>query len=254
MEKITSANNKIIKYTNSLKQKKTRKQEGLFIAEGERLVLDSMKIKKPEYIIVSESFYKKDYDVKTYVVSDEIFKKLSDTVTPQGLLGVFKTVNKNIEDIAKENTIVLNNVSDPGNVGTVLRTANAAGFKNVIIDDKSVDLYNPKTVRSSMSALFDENIYISSDLEKDIEILKSKGFLVVGTSLSEESVELYKCRVKSPVAVIMGNEANGIDEEVLKLCDEKIIIPMKSEIESLNVSVAASVVMYEFLRRQEYEI
>lgn len=253
MEKIESVNNRIVKYTCALNSKKARKEEGKFIAEGARLVLDAMKTVKPEYIIVSESFYNKDFDVKTYVVSDRIFKKLSDTVNPQGLLGVFKISEKNIEDISGDNVIVLNNVSDPGNVGTILRTANAAGFYNVIMDSKCVDLYNPKTVRSSMSALFNQNIYISDNLERELKLLKEKGFSVLGSALSEESKELYRCDIKGPVAVVVGNEANGADEEILKMCDQKIIIPMKESIESLNVSIAASVIMYEILRRQEYE-
>ena len=172
MEKIESVNNKIVKYTCALNSKKARREEGKFIAEGARLVLDAMKTVKPEYIIVSESFYSKDYDVETYVVSDRIFKKLSDTVNPQGVLGVFKIIEKSLDDICNGNVIVLNNVSDPGNVGTILRTANAAGFCNVIMDSKCVDLYNPKTVRSSMSALFNQNIYISDNLERDLKLLK----------------------------------------------------------------------------------
>ncbi len=253
MEIITSLNNKIVKYTCSLKEKKARKQEGLFIAEGERLVLDAIKIKMPEYLIISENYEKKDFDCKNYVVSESVFKKISDTVSPQGIIGVFKTDFKKIEDIKDGNIIILNNVSDPGNVGTILRTANAAGFSNVVVDSGCVDIYNPKTVRSSMSALFNENIYYSDNLINDIELIKEKGYDVIGTYLDSDSCDIYSNDFKSPVAVVVGNEANGIDKGVIDLCDKKIIIPMKSDIESLNVSVAASIVMYEILRREEYE-
>jgi len=172
MERIESVNNKIIKLTNSLKIKKFRVKEGLFIAEGERLVLDSMKFQKPEYLIVSENFYNKDFDVKTYVVSEEIFKKLCETVTPQGIIGVFKTSFKDISQITFENTIVLNRLQDPGNLGTILRTAKATGFKNIILDNETVDVYNPKTVRSSMSAVFNINLYESKNIKEDIIKLK----------------------------------------------------------------------------------
>ena len=253
MEIIESVNNKIIKYTNSLKDKKVRKKEGLFIAEGLRLVLDGMKIAKPEYLIVTEAFKGEKFDVKTYVVSENVFKKLSDTVTPQGMLGVFKIENKAVSDMKRSNVIVLNNVSDPGNMGTILRTAYAAGFNNIIIDSKCVDLYNPKTVRSTMSALFNLNIYFSNSLSDDLSLLKEKGFEIIGSALTDDARDIYKSKINSPVAVVMGNEANGIEKDILDICDKKIIIPMKNIMESLNVSVAASVIMYEMLRREEYE-
>lgn len=254
MERIESANNKVIKFTNSLKIKKNRKEEGLFIAEGERLVLDGIKKQEPLYIIVSDSFPKCDFPYKTYIVSDSIFKKLTDTVNPQGILAVFKMSENKLSDISPGNTVVLSKLQDPGNMGTILRTANATGFYNVIIDKECVDLYNPKTVRSSMSALFDQNIYFSDNLKEDLLYLKNKGFAVAGSLLSEESEILYKTEIKHPVALIIGNEANGMDKELEDICDKKVIIPMKGNIESLNASVAASVIMYEFLRRQEYEV
>ena len=101
--------------------------------------------------------------------------------------------------------------------------------------------------------MFNENIYYSDDLVNDIEIIKEKGYNVIGTYLDSDSCDIYSNDVKSPVAIIVGNEANGIDKDVIDLCDKKVIIPMKSDIESLNVSVAASIVMYEILRREEYE-
>lgn len=252
MEKIESVNNKLVKYTYSLNSKKGRREEGKFIAEGERLVRDAMLVSEPEYIIITEKYGKTDFGVKTYMVTESVFKKISDTVNPQGVMGIFKKFDRNIADITLENTVILNGVSDPGNVGTILRTANAAGFSNVIIDNKSVDLYNPKTVRSSMSALFNLNIYESEELYEDIIYLKKKGFNIYGTALTEASEDLYKTEIKFPVAVVVGNEANGIDDEILDICDKKIIIPMEKTIESLNASVAASVVMYEVLRRCNY--
>lgn len=253
MERIESVNNKIIKFTNSLKVKKFRKQEGLFICEGERLVFDAIKFREPSYIIVSESFYKKDFPYKTYEVTETIFKKLSETVSPQGIMAVFKTDVKNIEDITPCNTVILNRLQDPGNLGTILRTAKAAGFNNIILDSECVDIYNAKTVRSSMSALFNLNIFISSSLKEDIISLKTKGFTVIGTVLDSDSVNLYKENFDGPVAFIIGNEASGMDKDLAEYCDKKVIIPMEEGIESLNASVAGSIVMYEILRRQKYE-
>lgn len=253
MERIESVNNKIIKYTNSLKIKKFRKEEGLFIAEGERLVLDGIEKREPEYIIVSEMFYKKDFPYKTYVVTDEVFKKLSETVTPQGVLAVFKTEEKDLKEISLENTVVLNRLQDPGNLGTILRTAKATGFNNILLDGECVDLYNSKTIRSSMSAIFDLNIYFSKDIKEDIKFLKSKGFSIAGTILSQDSTNLYQTSFGNPTAFVIGNEGSGISQDLIDICDKKVIIPMEAGIESLNASIAGSVVMYEIYRRAKYE-
>lgn len=253
MERIESVNNKLIKFTNSLKIKKFRKSEGLFIAEGERLVFDGIEKREPQYIIVSDSFYKKDFPYKTYVVADEVFKKLSETVTPQGILAVFKTEEKDISEISLENTVVLNRLQDPGNLGTILRTAKAAGFNNIILDGECVDLYNSKTIRSSMSSIFNLNIYISNNIKEDTKFLKSKGFMVAGTILSDNSENLYEASFENPVAFIIGNEGSGISSDLEEVCDKKVIIPMEEGIESLNASVAGSVVMYEIYRRGKYE-
>ena len=254
MERIESANNKIIKLVSSLKIRKYRKEEGLFVAEGERLVVDGMKYLHPEFIIVSESYKEKNFPVKTYEISDNLFKKISETVTPQGIIGVFKTQIKNEEDIPLKNTLILNRLQDPGNLGTILRTAKACGFQNIIVDNECVDIYNPKTVRSSMSACFSLDIFSSQDIKATAERLKTKGFTLAGCVLDSDAKNLYSQELKTPVAFIIGNEGSGISEELKGLCDIKIIIPMEEGIESLNASVAASVVMYEFLRREKYEI
>lgn len=253
MERIESANNRIIKLVTSLKMKKFRIKEGLFVAEGERLVKDGIKNITPEFLIVSESFSEKSFPYKTYEVPDSLFKKISETVTPQGIIGVFKTNIKNEEEIPFGNTLILNRLQDPGNLGTILRTAKACGFQNIILDNECVDVYNPKTVRSSMSACFSLDIFSSEDIIKTAIRLKKKCFTLAGTVLDKDAKNLYSTEYKSPVAFIIGNEGSGISEALKELCDIKIIIPMEEGIESLNASVAASVVMYEFLRREKYE-
>ena len=253
MERIESVNNKIIKLVTSLKIRKFRKEEGLFVAEGERLVTDGMKYLDPEFIIVSESYKEKSFPHKTYEVPDSLFKKISETVTPQGIIGVFKAGVKEAKDIPLKNTLILNRLQDPGNLGTILRTAKACGFQNIIVDNECVDIYNPKTVRSSMSALFSLDIFSSKDIFATAKELKEKGFTLAGTVLDKDAKNLYSVKPKNPVAFIIGNEGSGICDELKSLCDLKIIIPMEEGIESLNASVAASVVMYEFLRREKYE-
>lgn len=249
MEIIRSSNNKMVKYINSLKLKKTRQKENLFIAEGERLVNDAIKKKTPEFIVISEN-YKSDINCDNiYTVSEDVFKKISDTMTPQGILAVFKTDIKKINDIKIENTLILNRVSDPGNMGTMLRTAVATGFKNIIIDKECCDIYNPKTIRSSMSAVFDLDIYISDDLSKDIVSLKNKSFDIYSAVLNRNSTNLYDTDFKNPTGIIIGNEANGVDDEVIKSAGKSVFIPMEGNIESLNAAVAGSVIMYEILRR-----
>ncbi len=253
MERIESVNNKIIKLVSSLKIRKFRKEEGLFVAEGERLVIDGMKYQTPEFLIVSESYKEKSFPVKTYEVPDSLFKKISETVTPQGIIGVFKTQIKNDDKIPLRNTLILNRLQDPGNLGTILRTAKACGFQNIIVDNECVDIYNPKTVRSSMSACFSLDIYASLNISETALRLKKEGFTLAATVLDKDAKNLYSVNPERPVAFIIGNEGAGISDELKALCDIKIIIPMEEGIESLNASVAASVVMYEFLRREKYE-
>ena len=242
---ITSKTNSVISEVKKLKQSKYRKKEGLFIAEGEKNVLDSLKYQKAEMIFHTDEIkIPNGFESVAYTVSDGVMKELCDTVTPQGIVGVFKIPAFSYEKVENE-IVVLNGVSDPGNVGTILRTALAMGFKTVICDEKTADVFSPKVVRSAMSAVFALNILKTDSIEKEILSFKEKGFFVYAGALCSESTEIGKVEFAKKRMLVMGNEANGVSKAVLDITDRKFIIPMPGEIESLNVAVAAGISMYQ---------
>jgi len=255
MKRIESSQNKIIRLTRSLGMKKYRREHGLFVAEGERLVQDGLKKATPAFLIIQDSYsLKEPVTCPVYQVPESLFVQLSDTKSPQGILGVFPTRHQAFAEFQKGNTLFLNGVSDPGNVGTLLRTAEAAGFSNVVLDGACADLYHPKTVRSTMSALFNLNLFQCTDSKEGVLLLKEKGLTLVGTALLADSENLYSLSsLTSPVGLLIGSEARGLSKELLPLCHYKVKIPILGKMDSLNAAVAGSVIMYEMVRREYFE-
>ncbi len=251
---ISSASNDFVKHIKKLQDKKSyRREMGSFVVEGLRLVKDGLG--NIHTIVMSESF---DASLigdlngrETITVTDKVFKEITDTVNPQGIMGIAKMCSVTEEEIGGENPFIIfcDAVSDPGNMGTIIRTADAAGASAVVLGSGCVDLYNPKTVRSTMSSLFNVTTIETQDSIKTLEKFKEKGIKILGTTPSGNK-DIYAVDFKGPVAVVIGNEANGICDEILDLCDEKLKIPMLGSTESLNASVAAAVTMYEVLRQR----
>lgn len=249
---ITAAKNEYIKYIKKLQLKKSfRYEEKKFILEGLRLVKDG--IKNVDTVILSESMQKEPLDflenVNVKIVSDSVFSAISETKSPQGIMALADMPDMAVSNIETENSIIVycENISDPGNLGTIIRTADAAGCNAVVLDG-GVDLYNPKTVRATMSSLFNIKICIADKTAADY--LKSKGVCFVGTSPSAEAM-LYDEPLKAPLALVIGNEANGISEEMLAHCGKCIKIPMFGAVESLNASVAAALVIYDAVMQRQ---
>lgn len=244
IKEITSIKNKTVSEVKKLKQKKHREATGTFLAEGYRNVCDSIRKAVPEMIFVSDTLEVSVPECNnTYRVTGEVMKELSDTDTPQGIVAVF-TIPKEA-DITSPDVLLLNGVSDPGNMGTILRTALAAGFKDIIVDEKCADVYSPKVIRSAMSAVFSLNILRVKSLEEHIALLKQDGYAICAAALTPEAKSIYETDFSGKTALLFGSEANGIEEVYLKKADKVYIIPMASEIESLNVAVAAGISMYE---------
>ncbi|MBQ9096827.1 MAG: RNA methyltransferase [Clostridia bacterium] len=251
---ISSASNDFVKHIKKLQAKKSyRRETGSFVVEGLRLVKDGLF--SIHTIVMSESFDASliaDLTGKeTITVTDKVFKEISDTINPQGVMGIAKMCSVSEEDISGENPFIIfcDAVADPGNMGTIIRTADAVGASAVVLGSGCVDLYNPKTVRGTMSSLFNVKIIETGNSIKTLENFKNKGIKIFGTTPSGEK-DIYAADFKGPVAVVIGNEANGICGEILDLCDEKLKIPMLGSTESLNASVAAAVTMYEVLRQR----
>ena len=248
MKEITSVKNKTVCDIKKLKQKKYRTQTGTFLAEGYRNVCDSIKKAVPQMVFLEESF---EFEVPqcehTYLVTKEVMKEISDTDTPQGIAAVFQIPEE--KAISSSKILLLNGVSDPGNMGTILRTALAAGFTDIILDEKCADVYSPKVIRSAMSAVFSLNLIRCKSLEDEISKLKQTGYQIYAAALTKEAVSLYETKFGAKTALMFGSEANGISDELLQLADVSYIIPMEPEIESLNVAVAAGISMYELVRQ-----
>jgi TrmH family RNA methyltransferase len=255
---ITSKSNIKVKRIKKLqKSAKARVEEGLFVVEGSKMVFEA-----PDDLLtecfVSETFYKKnpnkvrELGCPYEVVSDQVFEALSDTKTPQGILGLVKELKYSVEEILGGEPpllLVLESIQDPGNLGTIFRTAEAAGVTGIIMNTTCVDIYNPKTIRSTMGAVYRQPFMIVSQLEDFLGMAKESGVkLLAATGMGAKSYE--KEDYQSPVGLLIGNEGNGLSESILSLADERIRIPMKGQGESLNVAVAVSVLAYEAYRQR----
>lgn len=231
--KLTSVSNEKVKYWVNLKDKKFRDKEGVFLIEGDHLIEEAKKNNLIKYTI---SMVNEDAD---YYVTREIMEKISHQ----------KSISLNVAvcGFLKENSIggnvlILDNLQDPGNLGTIIRSAVAFGIDTIIIGDTCVDLYNPKVIRSTEGMIFNLNI-IRRNLKEIIPILKNLGYKIVGTDVNKGK-DIRKID-KENIAVVIGNEGNGLSEDIKALCDEFIYIKMDAKCESLNAGVAASIIMYE---------
>ncbi len=243
---ITSLNNDKIKEYIKLKDKKYRKINKLFIIEGEHLVKEAYKkgLLK-ELILLDETNF--DLDVTTTYVTKEIMNKLTDLETSPNILGICEIKENN--SLIGDKYLLLDNIQDPGNLGTIIRSAKAFNIDTVVLSKDTVDLYNPKVVRSTQGIMFHINI-IYSDLELVINELKKKNIKVFGTDVEKGMTPNNIPSIdKERFALVMGNEGSGVKENIKNLCDENLYIKMNSEVESLNVAVATSVILYEMNRR-----
>lgn len=252
---ISSKENSIIKEVKKLKEKKYRKDK--YIIEGYKMLKEAIFEKiKIDLAIVTEDFYNENQDIlkililnkcNYIIVSTNVFKELTDVKTPQGIMAV---VYKNKEDSINESAryiMALDDVQDPGNIGTIIRTLDSANIKQLIVSKGTVDAYSPKVVRSTMGAIFRVNVIEVENLKDELDKLKQKGFKIVSTSLQTDK-SIYDINYDKKVVVI-GNEANGVSKEIQDNSDIKVKIPMLGKTESLNASVAASIMIYEYVRR-----
>ena len=266
---ISSRNNNLIKWAASLSEKKGRMIEGAFIAEGEKLVFEAVRTKLPithVFVIESKSeeiipkiqdefvdeCYKK---TGVYIVSDSAFEKISTEKSPQGIICVIKHLDffRNLDIIYKEEfflddqerTLALCSLRDPGNLGSVIRSATAFGVEHIVLTSDCADVYNPKVVRSAMGSLFKIKITVVKDFISFIDAAKSHGRRIFAAELSENAKSLREIELSNNDIFIIGNEGHGIPGEVSSCCDSSVYIPISEKTESLNASVAAAIFMWE---------
>lgn len=243
---ITSLENEKIKKYIKLKEKKYRDLYNEFIVEGEHLVIEAYRSGILEEILLHEDEATVLDKPITYVTK-EILSKLSSLDTPSLIMGVCK--KKEVNNDYGDKLLLLDRVQDPGNLGTIIRSSKAFGIDTIILGDDSVDLYNPKVIRSTQGIGFHMNI-VNRNLPEVIKELKEREIPIYGTRVEcGEDIKDLTSRDREKYALIMGNEGQGISDEVLELCDKYIYISMHDDVESLNVAIAASILLYELDRR-----
>ena len=253
---ITSTSNAQIKNViNLLKKSKDRKAQGLFVVEGKRMFEETPK-ERIRSIFVSESYEKENKDsLSGYsyeLVSDEVFSHMSDTKTPQGVMALVRMTDCTIEDMLVCDApliMVLENLQDPGNLGTIIRTAEGAGVDGIIMTAGTVDIYNPKVIRSTMGAMYRMKLSYTDSLAEAVKKLREKGITTYAAHL-KGAVDYVDCDYTKGTAFFIGNEGNGLSDEAAELSDRRIIIPMKGSLESLNAAVSGAILMYEAARQR----
>jgi TrmH family RNA methyltransferase len=263
MEPIRSIQNPQVKEWAALLSKKARDREGLFLVEGAHLVTEALKggaeVKTVMFVPDSPAALEVERESPKHhapwvAVTEAVMEKITDAQAPQGIAAVIRKRVVPAEALFKtEKTgvyIAIDSIQDPGNLGTVIRSADAAGAAGVLIGKGTVDLYNPKTIRSTMGSLFHVPIAFCS-LDETLPMAQSHGIRVVSTSL-EATKTCYEAALGASVCFLLGNEGAGVSPRLQALAEDSVIIPMRGTAESLNVAMAATVLLYEALRQREY--
>lgn len=236
---ITSINNEYIKEISKLNEKKYRDKSNKYLIEGLHLVTEALKYDIIDTIIIREDF-SYETNIKHIIVSNEVMKKLSDNPSIPKIMAV---VNKKESTIKGNKILLLDRLQDPGNLGTIIRSAVAFNFDTIILSNDTVDLYNSKVLRSTQGMLFNINI-LRQDLTNVINELKNNNYTIYGTKV-DNGYDVKEINNINKFALIIGNEGTGISDNILKQCDKYLYIKMNNNCESLNAGVAASILMYE---------
>lgn len=243
---ITSLENDRIKRYVRLKEKKYRDQEGVFLIEGFHLVEEAYKAGLVLEIILLEG-ETCSLDASFIYVTKEIIGKISNMESPSPIFALCR--KKRLSSDLGNHILILDEIQDPGNLGTIIRSSKAFHVDSIVLGEKCVDLYNPKVLRATQGIAFHINI-VTMPIVPFIKELKERQIPVYGTKVeSGKDIRALSKREKEKFALIMGNEGNGIHQEILELCDKYLYIPMGEEVESLNVAIATSILLYEFDRR-----
>ncbi|MGM0471430.1 MAG: TrmH family RNA methyltransferase [Bacillota bacterium] len=263
-ETISSLQNSKVKYLRSLYRKKYRREEEQFVLEGSRIISDALQAG----VDIKQVFYSDQFlynqanqklleqlqaETTVFELTDSLLDQVADTTNPQGIIAVVDYPQFNADEfLAADNDffLVVDQIQDPGNLGTILRTADGAGVDGVFLLKGTVDLYNLKTVRATMGSLFRLPVFKLESPNQLAEVLQSQDVqLVVGDIEADDYY--YELDYSRPTAVVVGNEGNGPQAETLSLADQKIKVPLAEGIDSLNAAIASGVIMYEVVRQRQ---
>lgn len=267
---ITSeANTQMKELVKLQKNARYRRRQNVFVVEGMKLTKEAAQYGRLRQVYISQSLYRQQWDGRSEgeiaqelsgeetgtaveIVTDSVFGKVSDTVTPQGIMGTVQIPEYSagaMLDVEKGLFLLLDGLQDPGNLGTILRTAEGAGVSGVILSKSSVDIFNPKVVRATMGAVFRVPFVYVEKLSFAIAELQGRGIPVYG-AVPEDSTEYDRIDYREPVGIVIGNEANGISGEAAAGLTGRLEIPMCGNVESLNAAVSAAVILYEAARQR----
>ena len=254
----STANKQIKNLSQLMKKAKARREQRVFVVEGIKMYRE---VPKDRLVMtyVSESFYEKEEnrnllkDTAVEVIADHVFDSVSDTRTPQGILCLVRQREYTLKEMLEKEDpllLVLENLQDPGNLGTIFRTAEGAGVSGIIMSSKTADIYNPKTIRSTMGSLYRMPFLYAGDLKKVLGELREHGICSYAAHL--QGSKEYCCQdYRKGTAFLIGNEGNGLSEELSEQADAYIKISMCGKLESLNAAVAAAVLMFEAKRQRD---
>ena len=256
---ITSKDNETIKHIRKLKEKKYRDEYGEYVVEGTKLINEAIAENQDVKTVIvcdnckSENINQNSmYEIaklNCLYADEKVFNTITEVKSPQGILAVVgKKIKEKKINYDEDLIVILDDIQDPGNLGTILRTVDSAGLKQIIVSKKSGDVYNSKVIRSTMGAIFRVNVIESDNLVNTIKEIKKHKFTVVSTALDTDQ-SIYDLDYKK-TAIVIGNEANGVSKEVQEISDKKVKIPMLGKTESLNASVATGIVVYEYVRQK----
>ncbi len=258
-EVITSPSNSTVKYVKSLLSKKYREEYGQFIVEGEKMVLEALESDaKVDILVCSESYshplmvQAMERGVRLLRVREQLFKQLSDTQSPQGALAVVCKRNYDLQQTVEQGSsflVILDGIRDPGNLGTIIRTVDAAGGDGVVLANNCVDPYNPKSVRSTMGSILRVPIYQENNMENVLVVFAGAGYHIAVSDLKGTDVFEWKGEYDK-IALVIGSESHGVSQEAVAGAHSLIRIPMAGGAESLNASVAAGILIYEIFRKR----
>lgn len=248
MEKLTSLKNPKVQEWRSLKEKKDREEQKAFLVEGVRMVGEALSSSFEVRALIMRDDYHPEFvlpsGIPSFILPDHVFQSVCNTKTPQGIAAV---LSLKTQEASGPRLIALDGVQDPGNVGTIIRTADSAGFDGVILSSDCADIYSPKVLRSTMGSIFRLGFTFPASLPDTLNTLKKDGYSVISSQLDGNPF-FERTDVLPPFVLIIGNEGNGISEEVKAIATHRFRLPMRGGAESLNAAVAAGIMMYDLIR------
>lgn len=251
METLTSLKNPKVLSWRSLKEKKGREEQNAFLVEGTRMVREALSSSYPILAILLRDGFSPDYplpdSVPIYTLSEKVFQSVCNTITPQGIAAVLEC---RTQEVSGSRLLALDCVQDPGNVGTMIRTADAAGFDGVIFSPDCADLFSPKVLRSTMGSIFRLGFSFPASLPEALDHYRQSGYSVISSQLDGDPF-FEKRGIADSIVLIIGNEGNGVSESVKACATHHLRLPMRGGAESLNAAVAAGIMMYDLTRHEK---